>query len=52
MNDLSLAEQRVILAMRALKPYERIEIKFDDNRPERLAVVVSSTVKEVFPTKG
>lgn len=48
-DQLSPAEQRVILAMRALRPYERIEIKLDENSPHRLAVVVSSTVKEVFP---
>lgn len=50
MTSLSEAEQKVILLMRNLGPYERIEIKLNDNRKGELAIVSSSTVKEVFPT--
>lgn len=48
MSNLSNHEQKVILLMRQLKPYEQIEIKYQDNDPSRLSVTVKSTVKEVF----
>jgi hypothetical protein len=45
---LTEAEKMVIYRMRCLRPFEKIEIRLDDNRRGKLAVVFSSTCKEIF----
>jgi len=49
-NNLSPVEQKVLLLVRNLKPFERIEIKYD--KQGEITVVVHSTVREVFPVKS
>ena len=48
-SDLSPAELRIVLLLRTLRPYERIEIKLSDNEPGNVSIIVFSTLKEVFP---
>jgi hypothetical protein len=49
MDKLSPAEERVILAMRGLGNFERIEIMVVDGR---LRIQIKSTVVEDFPRRG
>lgn len=46
-EKLSNLEQKVLLLLRQLKPYEKIEIKYD--RQGEITVVITSTVRETFP---
>lgn len=47
-EDLRELEKKLVLLLRQLKPFERITIQLADDKPGRVSVVVSSTVKEVF----
>lgn len=48
-GNLSAAERKVLLLMRNMRAYEKIEIKFENNIGSKISVVASSTLKEVFP---
>jgi len=45
---LSDVEKSVILRMRSLQPFQRIEIKLNENRLGEISVVTTSTVREIF----
>jgi hypothetical protein len=47
-NELSAFEAGIILVIRDLKPFERIEIRYNDSRVDEILVIKSSTVREVF----
>jgi hypothetical protein len=48
MNELTELEQKILLLLRQLAPYEVIEIKMlEDGR--QVSVTIKSTVKEIFP---
>lgn len=49
-NSLSPAEQKAVIWMRELKPFQKIEIKFAENRPGKIAVTRNETLREDFPT--
>jgi len=46
MSNLTPAEEKVLYLMRDLGEYEKIVITKQD---EKIAIVMSSTVKEIFP---
>lgn len=45
-EKLSQLEQKVLLVLRSLKPYEWLEIR---NKDAKISVTLHSTVKEDFP---
>lgn len=45
-KQLSQLEQKVLLLIRSLKPYEWIEIR---NKDGKIQVILHSTVREDFP---
>lgn len=47
-SELTEAEQKVIFLIRNIRPYERIEIKLNDNQKGEISVVSTSTIKEIF----
>ena len=47
-SDLNEAEKNVVFRMRNLKPYERVEIKLNDNKYGEYCITSSMTIKEVF----
>jgi predicted ribosome quality control (RQC) complex YloA/Tae2 family protein len=50
MPDLTKLEQKLLLLLRSLKPYERIEVKYE--KQGEITVTVYSTVRESFPVDG
>lgn len=50
MNKVSLETlaYRIAVIMANLKPFEKIEIKLNDNSPGELSVLVTSNHKEIF----
>ena len=49
LNDtLSESEVKVLLLLRQLKPYEKIEIKLNDNKYGELSVVTTCVIKEIM----
>ena len=49
LGELTAAEKSIILRIRELRPYERIEIKLNDNRYGEISIVSTLTNKEIFP---
>lgn len=48
-SNLTPAEERILDLVRSLKPYERIEIKLQDNQQGLLSITTTGTTKETFP---
>lgn len=48
-NQLTEAEKKVVALMRALAPFEVIEIRRNAQQTNELEIVLKSTIKEVFP---
>lgn len=48
-NNLRPIETKVLLLLRSLKPFERIDIKYDN--AGEITVSVHSTVRETFKAK-
>lgn len=46
---LSRAEKSVVLMMRNLGPFDKIEIKLHEHRSAEISITTTSTTKEVFP---
>lgn len=45
-NDLPLVQQKVLLLLSQMRPYDKIEVKMTENE---VTVVSTSTTKETFP---
>ena len=48
-DDLSPLELRVLMMLRKLKPFERLEVKYE--KQGEIKVTHYSTLQEVFPVK-
>lgn len=48
-GELSAAERNMVLRMRSLKPYMKIEVKLVDGR---ISIISTSNVREDFPIDG
>jgi len=47
LNNVSDEEFKIVTFIRSLKPYEKIEIKLNDNKIGEIAIVVTTNHKEV-----
>lgn len=48
-DELNAAEKAVVILMRELRPYVKIEIKLKGDRMGEISVVQTSTLREDFP---
>lgn len=48
-EELSAVERKVIILIRSLRPYDRLEIKLNKDLPGEVSITQTSTVKEIFP---
>lgn len=51
MSEMKLSEidKKILYMVHTLRPYERIEIRLENNEPGKISVVSTLTIKEVFP---
>lgn len=45
MNDVSTTEMEIIMRIRELRPYEKIEIKLKENRPGEVVCTITSNLR-------
>lgn len=45
----SAAEKKVLLLMRNLGPYDKIEIRLNEHKADEILIISTGTQKEVFP---
>lgn len=49
-DTLTPFEVQLLYVVRNLKPYEKVELKLEDNRPGKISVSITTHTKEVYLT--